>query len=751
MPLTVARSSSSFADAVEIDALSFLDSENNQDSVEVLAVPVDEYADQFGTTSFTNSDGVLDWTGDAWDEVGTDDGTAGGGSITINVTPGELHLEGTGGNPERRIERDVDLTGFGAARLSFDWRCVGDMEQAGAAQDTVHIEISGDGGGSWTTLESKIAEIDMCLEPGDNDGGSESYDLSSLLDADPSDSRIRFRYTISAADEDFFVDNLEVTPTLFFSNLASPGDNAFERLPIGVSGARELVVTFPASGALAGIDFCLGSLRDKVWLDANEDGLFQPSELGIPGVTVSLLSDPDGVPNNGDEVVVATTITDANGNFGFDGLEDGDYLIQITDTGGELSDLGGTTAPGIARELEVSVVDGEDVVGINFGYNAAGTLGDRIWSDVDGDGVQDAGEPGIGGVLVNLLDGLGNPVLDAANNPITATTAPDGSYLFSGLPPGDYIVEVDVANFAVGQPLDGYTQTGDPDEAGTCVTCDDEGASTLGFGDSDLTLDFGYQATSAAVYPISGTVFKDADEDGFFDEPGEDTFAGVTVELRDAMGNVIATTTTDANGNYLFADQPNGDYTVAVTDVAGILDGYRLTSGLDAIDVTVAGAPVTDIDFGYIRDPATASIGDTVWFDADGDGLQGPTEPGIPNVGHGPLRGRRRRRAGADGRGDRRANRSRRRRRRGQLRRRCAGRHPDHRRPPGPRWRRRHHRRRRRHLQRRRGDRRRDRPQRQRGRRCRRHRHPGRRRRPADRHHPHRRQRPVPLPGSGGG
>ncbi len=624
----------SFADELEIDALSFLDSENNQDSVEVLAAPVDDYADQFDVTSFINSDGALDWTGEAWDEVGTDDGTAGGGAVTINVTAGELQLEGTGGNPERRIERDVDLTGFAAARLSFDWRCVGDMEDAsgGAAADFVHIEISADGGTGWTTLETKEGDVDMCLEPGDNDAGSEVYDLAALLDADPSDSRIRFRYTISAADEDFFVDNLAVRPTLFFSNLASPGDNAFERLPVGVSGARELRITFPASGALAGIDFCLASLRDKVWLDANEDGLFQPSEMGIPGVTVSLLSDPDGVPNNGDEVVVATTTTDANGNFGFDGLDDGDYLIQITDTGGELNDLGGTTAPGIARELAVSVVDGEDVVGINFGYNAAGTLGDRIWSDVDGDGVQDAGEPGIGGVLVNLLDGLGNPVLDAANNPITATTAADGSYLFSGLVPGDYIVEVDSTNFDMGEPLNGYLQTGDPDETGTCVTCDNEGASTLGFGGSDLTLDFGYQADTAAVYPISGTVFEDADEDGFFDDPGESTFAGVTIELRDDLGNVIAVTTTDASGNYLFADQPNGDYTVAVTDTAGILDGYRLTSGLDAIDVTVASAAVMDIDFGYVRDPGTASIGDTVWFDADGDGLPGPTEPGIPNV-----------------------------------------------------------------------------------------------------------------------
>ena len=79
--------------------------------------------------------------------------------------------------------------------------------------------------------------------------------------------------------------------------------------------------------------------------------------------------------------------------------------------------------------------------------------------------------------------------------------------------------------------------------------------------------------------------------------------------LWDAAGNVIATTTTDGDGNYLFPDLPDGDYTVVVTDRAGILAGYTLTSGLDAIDVTLTGAPVADIDFGYARDPLTASIG----------------------------------------------------------------------------------------------------------------------------------------------
>ena len=65
----------------------------------------------------------------------------------------------------------------------------------------------------------------------------------------------------------------------------------------------------------------------------------------------------------------------------------------------------------------------------------------------------------------------------------------------------------------------------------------------------------------------------------------------------------MATTTTDAAGDYAFPDVAAGNYTVEITDAARRLDGYRLTSGLDQIPVTVAGVDVTDIDFGYVRTP----------------------------------------------------------------------------------------------------------------------------------------------------
>lgn len=74
-------------------------------------------------------------------------------------------------------------------------------------------------------------------------------------------------------------------------------------------------------------------------------------------------------------------------------------------------------------------------------YNSLAALGDYAWQDYDNDGIQDSDEPGLKGVVVNLLDGDGDPVLDADNNPLTTTTDNNGFYEFPGLLPGSYQVE----------------------------------------------------------------------------------------------------------------------------------------------------------------------------------------------------------------------------------------------------------------------------------------------------------------------
>jgi uncharacterized repeat protein (TIGR01451 family) len=366
----------------------------------------------------------------------------------------------------------------------------------------------------------------------------------------------------------------------------------------------------------------LFSIANAVWDDADGDGVRDPGEAGIGGVTVAL--------RNSGGSLIGTAVSDANGNFQFSGLGNGSYTIDVTDTAGLLTSLQATTAAANAGQLAVTVA-GANVAAVSFGYRSLGTIGEVVWSDSDGDGVRDPGEPGIGGVTVRIIisgpDGLFGTADDAVI--ATTTTALDGTYRFTGLPQAYYRTQVT----DTGGVLAGYTQTGDPD-----VVLDEQGNVPLLAGAVDLTMNFGYQ--NASLGDVTGTVFDDTDTDGVQDG-GESGLSGVSLDLVAAgldgvYGTIddliVATTFTDGSGNYSFADVPNGSYRVRVTDVGNVLNGYTLTSGLDQIPVTVASADVSNVDFGYARVPGTATIGTRVWLDANRDGVINPSEDGIGNV-----------------------------------------------------------------------------------------------------------------------
>jgi hypothetical protein len=82
--------------------------------------------------------------------------------------------------------------------------------------------------------------------------------------------------------------------------------------------------------------------------------------------------------------------------------------------------------------------DGSDVVFdagyVTSGQSGSSSIGDRVWLDLNGDGVQDPGEAGLDGVIVRLLDSQGNVIA-------TTTTAAGGFYQFNNLSAGTYAVQ----------------------------------------------------------------------------------------------------------------------------------------------------------------------------------------------------------------------------------------------------------------------------------------------------------------------
>ena len=237
-----------------------------------------------------------------------------------------------------------------------------------------------------------------------------------------------------------------------------------------------------------------------------------------------------------------------------------------------------------------------------------------MFTDLNGNGVQDAGEPGIPGVRVNLVSMAGF-VAD------TVTDA-DGNYAFE-VDAGDFTCEIDGTNFAAGGPLEGRTSTtGGETIADTVVD------------DNRLDYDFGYDGV--ATGSIGDFVWFDDNTNGLQDELPASGLAGITVELTAPSGGT-QTAITDANGFYLFESLGPGTHTVRVVEPLPLAFTVFSTTVNNPLAVSLGiDEAFRDADFGYGPDffgpePQDSDLGDLVWNDLNGDG-DSTGEPGIGGV-----------------------------------------------------------------------------------------------------------------------
>ena len=174
---------------------------------------------------------------------------------------------------------------------------------------------------------------------------------------------------------------------------------------------------------------------------------------------------------------------------------------------------------------------------------------------------------------------------DGGGTPLTTVTSSQGGYLIDGVPWDTSDDEPQDYTFALSDLPEGHTTASTPD--GITVEVDQEEPST----DNDFVV--------RVPASLSGTVTA-----------GGEPVAGVVVSLAGPGGTV--STTTAADGTYVFDDVPPGDHAVRVT----VPDGYR-ADGPDTRDVTVGADDVTDVDFalshpGSIGGTVTDAVGDPV-------------------------------------------------------------------------------------------------------------------------------------------
>lgn len=414
------------------------------------------------------------------------------------------------------------------------------------------------------------------------------------------------------------------------------------------------------AGLIFNVPAAVSSIGDKVWYDANSNGTFDAGEPGMSNVTVTLYKETTA--GSGVYVVYAATVTDANGNYIFNNLPNNtNYKVGITPPAGTLLTSSTGTTPGNATtdsdldpttRLSAAVnipIGGSQITGIDVGLilqpTTRASLGDRAWYDTNRDGDQDAGEPGIEGVTVQLLN---------AANTVLATTTTDafGNYIFTNLLPGGYRVSFGTVT--------GMQRTAANATGGTIADITDSDADpttgrtqgyTLNAGGKNMSVDAGYYSTQPAanVGALGNKVWIDSNGDGIQDAM-EPLLGGVTVTLYNSAGAVIATTTTDIDGNYLFTNLAPGSYSVGFSNLpasygfTGQNKGGNTTvdsdvnpaTGRTVLVTVVAGATTSNINAGVrLGAPSgLGSLGNKVFVDIPGGiaGQQDAGELGIPNV-----------------------------------------------------------------------------------------------------------------------
>ena len=395
-----------------------------------------------------------------------------------------------------------------------------------------------------------------------------------------------------------------------------------------------------------------GTVTGTVFKDVNNNGEQDPGEPGIPNVDVVITD------SNNDKL---TLTTDSNGEYSAK-VPVGSTVIDIVEN---------TLPPGYVQTVGTDpttvVVPAEGTATDLDGYfiptdpptksptasptssptksptaaptpKPTGTVTGTVFKDVNNNGEQDPGEPGIPNVDVVITD--------SNNDKLTLTTDSNGEYsakvpvgptvidiVESTLPPG-YVQTVGTDPTTVVVPaegtatdLDGYfIPTDPPTKSPTASPTSSPTASPTKSPTNSPTASPTAAPTPTLFGKVKGVVFWDKDGDGAQD-PNEPGIPNVDVVVTDNTGST-QTITTDDEGMYM-AMVPIGSAEIDIVE-STLPDEAVQTAGTDPTTVTVPeGGTATDID-GYVL--PSGKIEGVVYLDTNGNGSQGPNEPGIENV-----------------------------------------------------------------------------------------------------------------------
>ncbi len=368
---------------------------------------------------------------------------------------------------------------------------------------------------------------------------------------------------------------------------------------------------------------------DKVWEDSNANGIQDAGEPGVENVTVQLYT--------AGGMLVSTTTTDYDGRYTFE-VDPGSYYVQFTAPYGKGfttryagSDPALDSNADAGGRSETFTIGSSDDFTIDAGLVSLpyGSIGNFVWNDLNGNGVQDSGEPGLAGVTATLYTSAGDYFAET-------TTNSAGQYEFSNVGPGNYFVVFTApTNYAFSPKDQGGNDTLDSDANASGQT----DTFSLALSQNRTDIDAGLRLVGGSVGDF---VWLDSNRNGLQDF-GESGLSYVTVRLHTSSGTLVSTTNTDDDGYYSFTSVAPGSYYIVVVAPSGYafttqhvgsdpaIDSNVNASGQSGTFTVSLGQVNTTIDAGLVS-TYEAVVGDFVWNDTDADGIQDAGEPGLANV-----------------------------------------------------------------------------------------------------------------------
>jgi uncharacterized repeat protein (TIGR01451 family) len=480
--------------------------------------------------------------------------------------------------------------------------------------------------GNYVWLDANADGIQDVNEVGINDVSVELYQGSSLKEttttANDSDGKAGF-YQFKPLESGEFT--IKVTPPAGYN--ISPkdvGGDDTKDSDINSQGNTDTITLAAASEDLkydAGL-YKPSSIGDTIWYDSDRDGLQDAGE-DCRGLNIAVkLLDVNGAELN--------TTTTNNCKYLFDNLNQGSYKVKFELPAGHEASAktqGGDTAKDSDADTAtltsdvIVLANGNDIIDIDFGYFTKTSLGNFVWIDTNANGIQDAGEVGLDGVTVELLDSA-NTIKE------TKTTANGGLYLFENLVAGDYKVRFTMPS---GYTLSPENKGGDDEKDSDVPASLTTPTITLTAAQEDIRWDMGVYKVAS----LGDKVWVDTNGNGTQDAGEDCNGLNVVVTLLDS--NISQTT---ANCAYKFEGLKPDTYRVKFT----LPSGYTATtknvgtnetdSDIDTAGFTKAytlksGDNITEVDAGLLQD---ASLGNFVWLDANANGIQDADETGIKDV-----------------------------------------------------------------------------------------------------------------------